>query len=281
MRLDQEWEGSRETLPAVAEREKEQRARGPVWCSCSDCGHDWQSRAKDHAVLRCPQCRHSVRVPRRRWENTQAQPRAIRPLPPPPRLPRTGRPGRDTAPAEWDYEPEPEPVQAGLSPAELLTRLAVTFFGGKVANLPGAPAPGRATNGAPTAEQQPKRRPPAPPRQQPARRPPIGQPAPTAEHGSRPAPQPTRRPTDEKRLSDSADVLRSIGLQLFVTPAPAGQCELYDGWRGVACTLAATNRVIAETPLLPRLDVRACDTHWPAIAQRTRAAGMAVQVIHR
>ncbi|MCX4752005.1 hypothetical protein OG455_41930 [Kitasatospora sp. NBC_01287] len=164
----------------------------------------------------------------------------------------------------------------------MIVQLATSFFGGKVPNLPSTPKPKptRTAKATPPAR-QPARRPPTPPQQPPTRRPPIGHPVPTAWPNRQPPPEPTRRPTEQKRLGDSADVLRSIGLQLYPTPAPAGQCELYDGWRGVACTLAATNRVIAETPLLPRLDVRACDTHWPAVAQRTRAAGLVVQVIHR
>lgn len=39
--------------------------RVPVGCTCSRCGHQWQSRARSRSAIRCPECRHSVWVPQR------------------------------------------------------------------------------------------------------------------------------------------------------------------------------------------------------------------------
>ncbi len=60
VRRRQEWEGPRD-LPAARHPALD---RAPVWCGCR-CGHEWESLAADRASIRCPSCRHSVRVPRR------------------------------------------------------------------------------------------------------------------------------------------------------------------------------------------------------------------------
>jgi hypothetical protein len=55
-----EWEG-----PYDSHAEHPALYREAVPVVCHACGHRWQSRAADQTTLRCPGCRHSVRVPTR------------------------------------------------------------------------------------------------------------------------------------------------------------------------------------------------------------------------
>jgi DNA-directed RNA polymerase subunit RPC12/RpoP len=104
VRQDAEWEGP---VTAETQRDYEQAARVanrlPVWCSCSNCGEAWQSRAKDQQRVRCPSCRIGIRVPYRTHANTGTAPERYRrrpsprPSPPPPSRPARARPAPLTA----------------------------------------------------------------------------------------------------------------------------------------------------------------------------------------
>lgn len=208
VQLRQEWEGPRETMTAAAARVEEVNARAPVWCSCPGCEHEWQSRARDHVSVRCPSCGRGVRVPRRRWENTQPEPGAVQPLPAPAVIRQPPVEDQPYVPAPL-AQPAPVP-SAAPSLGRLLTAVLQHRF-----------APAAAVDVDPEPETDPQPRP-APTRRRPT---------------SAPAPIPARTPgpplrqlgdtaREERRQDSVCSLVRSMGSTLMIRwRTPAGRCE--------------------------------------------------------
>lgn len=237
VRKDQQWEGPPSEHGAAESRAEQANRRAPVWCRCPQCEHEWQSRARDHVTLRCPECRNPVRVPRRRWENTQSTPRArlhyYSPEPVEPPAPAPARP----APAPYIGQ---GPTPGGLF-AGLLSLLGQRPIGPLVEpEAPPAPAPAR------SARPRPAR--PAAPR-----------PADTAP----PAPRTADRET--QRRDSIASLVRSLGGPVLVDyNAPSGRCEALDTRlprEQQRCPASASRRVDYRTTLHGHTHAFACPQH--------------------
>lgn len=255
VRTAQEWEGPADTMPAAADRAAAVNRLAPVWVACR-CGHDWQSRARDHVTIRCPSCRTACRVPRRRWENTQAQPRAIPPTfaasPPPPA--RRREPDRPPAPPAPRFTAPAAPV-AGGGLLELLRSLAASG-----PRRPASPSP----TPPPLVRSAAPRRP-APPSPAPAAAGPNGT---VLAHLAAIARDPQR---DERRRQSMCALVGGMDRQLMVWfDQPRGSCEVLD----IAlrpeerrCPAAVEFAVVTQTAMYGITYANACRAHARQLAE--------------
>ena len=132
----------------------------PTPCECSRCGHEWHSRAKDNARIRCPACEHGVRVHR------------------------TARP-------EPEMRPEHDPRPAASGPLSRPRK--------RPASRPARTAPSEPRRPAPADTPRPERPAASGPRRPRTRAAPAPAPRPAPAPAPRPAPAPAPRPAASPR----------------------------------------------------------------------------------
>lgn len=289
---DPVWEGPDTTPTKVSEQPAQQRQACPV--ECRSCGHQWLTRARGGASIRCPgvltdgqKCRSATWVPvdrnlaktptRNQQQPSPRNPPPVRYRPPAPApTPRVIRPAASTPPRRPMMPPAapvrrpamPAPAATGGGLLGMLTRIGMSW-----------PPPAASPTPAPRAPITPAVRPI-----------PLTQPAvaaqPDAGWGGLPggflgAPRPAGHHDGEQKWgTDPATAhqrLRALGMELADPELwTSNGCWIEPQWGGVC---GVTTRYTVR--LTPKAYVNVCDQHGQTASRLASERDARVQVLMR